>query len=123
MELLPGMFTTGTIAGEPNEQSLAVETSKGVVVMVGCSHPGVVKIVETVRRQRGVESIRLLIGGFHMFRHTEQEIAAQVKALKRLKVEAVRPAHCTGETAHRLFKEAWGRRYATAGAGNVITLE
>jgi 7,8-dihydropterin-6-yl-methyl-4-(beta-D-ribofuranosyl)aminobenzene 5'-phosphate synthase len=121
--ILPGMHSTGTVTGEPNEQALAVETSKGIVMMVGCSHPGVVKMVAAVEKQRGAKSIRLLIGGFHMFRQTEAEIARQIGELKELHVETVRPAHCTGELAHRMFKDAWGANYGTAGAGNVIRLD
>jgi len=122
-EILPGMWTTGTVEGSPNEQALAVETSNGIVMMVGCSHPGIVKLVETVQRQRGQDSIRLLIGGFHMFQQQAPQIKAQIDALKKLKVRAVRPAHCTGELAHGLFRQAWGSDYAQAGAGNVIRLE
>jgi len=122
-ELLPGMFTTGTVEGEPNEQSLAVETSKGIVMMVGCSHPGVVKMVQAVQKQRGKNSIRLLIGGFHMFRQEEAQIARQIEELRKLNVQTVRPAHCTGDLAHSLFEKAWGAGYGKAGAGNIIRLE
>ena len=122
-QLLPGMYTTGTVEGQPNEQALAIETSKGIVMLVGCSHPGVVKMVEVVEKQRGAKSIRLLIGGFHMFRQSEPEIARQIADLKRLNVETVRPAHCTGDLAHRMFRQAWNTGYAEAGAGNVIKLD
>ena len=122
-QLLPGMYTTGTVEGQPNEQALAIETSKGNVMLVGCSHPGVVKLVEAVQRQRGAKSIRLLMGGFHMFRQTQPEIARQILDLKRLNVETVRPAHCSGDLAHRMFREAWNSGYAQAGAGNVIKLD
>jgi len=121
-EILPGMFTTGTVQGEPNEQALAIETTRGIVMMVGCSHPGIVKLVQTVERQRGKDSILLLIGGFHMFRQNEDQIKAQIDELKRLKVQTVRPAHCTGGLAHSLFEKAWGSAYGTAGAGNLIRL-
>jgi len=122
-EILPGMFTSGTVEGSPNEQALAVETSKGIVMMVGCSHPGVVKLVEAVERQRGKDSIRLLIGGFHMFRQESPQIKAQIEQLMKLKVRTIRPAHCTGELAHGLFRQAWGADYGEAGAGNIIRLE
>lgn len=121
-EILPGMFTTGTVEGNPNEQSLAIETSKGIVMMVGCSHPGIVKLVETVERQRKKNSIHLLIGGFHMFPQSEDQIRAQIEQLKKLQVETVRPAHCTGELAHSLFEKEWGSKCGKAGAGNVIRL-
>jgi 7,8-dihydropterin-6-yl-methyl-4-(beta-D-ribofuranosyl)aminobenzene 5'-phosphate synthase len=117
------MFTTGPVRGQPDEQSLAVETSKGIVMMVGCSHPGVVRMVEAVLKQRGAKSIRLLIGGFHMFKQNKDQIAPQIDQLKKLGVEEIRPAHCTGDLAHAMFREAWGGNYGTAGAGNIIRIE
>ncbi len=122
-ELLPGMWTSGTIEGNPNEQSLSIETSKGLVMMVGCSHPGIVKMVKTVEAQRRRESIRLLIGGFHMYQQDRERILGQIAELRGLKVGGIRPAHCTGELAHGLFKAEWKESYGTAGAGNVITLD
>jgi 7,8-dihydropterin-6-yl-methyl-4-(beta-D-ribofuranosyl)aminobenzene 5'-phosphate synthase len=117
------VWTTGRVAGEPDEQAMVVETRKGLVVMVGCSHPGVVKMVEAAERQRGRDSVYLLLGGFHMFRQNETQIAEQIEQLKKLKVERIRPAHCTGELAHGMFQKAWGNRYGTAGAGNIIQVD
>jgi 7,8-dihydropterin-6-yl-methyl-4-(beta-D-ribofuranosyl)aminobenzene 5'-phosphate synthase len=123
VELLPGVWTTGRVAGEPDEQALVVETAKGIVVMVGCSHPGVVKMVEAAERQRGKDSVRLLLGGFHMFRQNEAQIGAQIQELRRQKVQQIRPAHCTGELAHAMFEKEWGASYGKAGAGNVIRVD
>jgi len=123
VQLLPGVWTTGRVAGEPDEQALVVETPKGIVVMVGCSHPGVVKMVEAAERQRGKDSVRLLLGGFHMFRQSEAQIGAQIQELRRQRVQRIRPAHCTGELAHSLFEKEWGTSYGKAGAGNVIRVE
>ena len=122
-EVEPGVYSTGMIASDPPEQSLAVETSKGIVLLVGCGHPGVVNIVETVEKQRGVDSIRLLLGGFHMLRQNEDEISSQIAKLKQLNVRRVMPAHCSGDLAKRLFQEAYGENFATLGAGKVLRLE
>jgi 7,8-dihydropterin-6-yl-methyl-4-(beta-D-ribofuranosyl)aminobenzene 5'-phosphate synthase len=51
-EVVPGIYSTSIIDGCPPEQSLAIETSQGLVMLVGCSHPGVVKLVETAQMQR-----------------------------------------------------------------------
>lgn len=123
VELLPGVWTTGRVAGEPDEQALVVETPKGIVVMVGCSHPGVVKMVEAAEQQRGKDFVRLLLGGFHMFRQDAAQIGAQILELRRQKVQQIRPAHCTGELAHSLFEKEWGASYGKAGAGNVIRVD
>lgn len=122
-ELIPGAYSTGMIPGDPPEQSLAIETSKGIVLIVGCSHPGVVTIVEKVREQRGVDSIRLLLGGMHMFRQDEAQIREQIGRLKELKVQRVMPAHCSGEPAAALFQEMYGSNFERLGAGKVLRLD
>ena len=122
-EVEPGVYSTGMIAGDPPEQSLAVETSKGIVLLVGCGHPGVVNIVETVEKQRGADSIRLLLGGFHMLRQNGDEIDSQIAKLKQLNVRRVMPAHCSGDLAKRLFQEAYGENFETLGAGKVLRFD
>jgi 7,8-dihydropterin-6-yl-methyl-4-(beta-D-ribofuranosyl)aminobenzene 5'-phosphate synthase len=122
-EVVPGAYSTGKIDGSPPEQSLAVETSQGIVLLVGCSHPGIVKIVETVRKQRGADSIRLVLGGFHMFQQEEPQIREQVAALRRLNVRRVMPAHCSGDLAKKIFAEVYGSDYEPLGAGKVLRLD
>jgi 7,8-dihydropterin-6-yl-methyl-4-(beta-D-ribofuranosyl)aminobenzene 5'-phosphate synthase len=122
-EIAPGIYTTGTIDGPIPEQALVVETARGPVVLTGCSHPGIVKMVEAVRQQRGVDKIHLLAGGFHLMRQSEEEIMPQVKKLMELGVERIAPMHCSGELAKRLCRRAWGPRYVAGGAGRKITIE
>ncbi len=121
-ELLPGMYSTGTVAGDPPEQSLLIETSHGMVMLVGCSHPGVVQMVEAAERQRKKNSVRLLLGGFHMFRQRPEQIAPQIVRLKELGVERILPAHCTGDLARQMIRDTFKSGYDTAGAGKVIAL-
>jgi 7,8-dihydropterin-6-yl-methyl-4-(beta-D-ribofuranosyl)aminobenzene 5'-phosphate synthase len=122
-ELVPGAHSTGMIEGDPHEQSLAVETSQGIVLLVGCSHPGIVKIVETVRRQRSVDEIFLVLGGFHMFQQQEEQIRIQIARLRELKVRRVMPAHCSGDLAKDLFREAYGENFEPLGAGKVVKID
>ncbi len=122
-ELIPGAHSTGMIAGDPPEQSLAIETSKGVVLIVGCSHPGIVTIVEKVKRQRGVDSIRLLLGGLHMFQQNENQVRTQIQRLRDLKVQRVMPGHCSGDLAKELFREVYGANFESLGAGKVLRLD
>jgi len=63
-EITENIYTTGLIKNDPDEQSLILKTTKGVIVIVGCSHPGVDKILEIARRHGKIYAI---IGGFHSF--------------------------------------------------------
>ncbi|MGH9718743.1 MAG: MBL fold metallo-hydrolase [Bryobacteraceae bacterium] len=122
-EIVPGVFTTGLVQGSPSEQALLIETSQGLVMMTGCSHPGIVKMIETALQQRNAKSIRLLIGGFHLFEMKEPDIVPIVAKMHQLGVKSVIPAHCSGDAAKKLLKEAYGKNYDTAGAGKRLDLE
>ena len=122
-EIAPGIYTTGPVEGKPPEQALVVETDQGLVVLVGGSHAGVARLVETAEKQRGTDSVRLLLGGFHMMRQSEDEIRAQIQRLEELHVEQVAPAHSTGERAKHLFRQAYGARFLPAGAGRRLVVK
>jgi 7,8-dihydropterin-6-yl-methyl-4-(beta-D-ribofuranosyl)aminobenzene 5'-phosphate synthase len=88
------------------EQSLAVRTSKGIVVVTGCSHPGVGEILEAATRYGRLYGI---IGGFHGF-----------SDLKRLNgLSLICPCHCTQHT--REIEEVFPGQYVACGVG--LTLE
>jgi 7,8-dihydropterin-6-yl-methyl-4-(beta-D-ribofuranosyl)aminobenzene 5'-phosphate synthase len=121
-QLGPGIYTTGEISGSPPEQALVIETSQGIVMLVSCAHPGIVRMVETVEKQRNVGSIRLLVGGLHMFEQPEQQIRPAVTRLQQLNVQSVALGHCTGDLALRLFHQAYGDHFTTTAAGKHIDL-
>lgn len=120
-EIVPGVWTTGFVPGRPPEQSLLIETSKGLVMLTGCSHPGIVTLVETALRQRGKDSVYLLLGGFHLFQTPEADITAIAARLKELGVARIRPAHCSGDGAKSIFRRVFGEGFGEAGAGLVLS--
>ena len=71
----------------------------------------------------GADSVRLLLGGFHLFRMRTDEIRPIVDRLRELRVETILPAHCSGDLAKQMFQSAWGARYDTAGAGKRLELD
>jgi 7,8-dihydropterin-6-yl-methyl-4-(beta-D-ribofuranosyl)aminobenzene 5'-phosphate synthase len=104
---------------ELRELSLAIHTPDGMVIVVGCSHPGVDKIVEAAGTIN--PRIRLIVGGFHLVATSDPDIENIVTALRdRFKVEYVAPGHCTGEPAFTALKKAFGDRYLYAGLGTTL---
>lgn len=122
-QVVPGVFSTGIVDGLPLAQSLLIETSQGLVMIVGCSHPGLVKLVETAESQRKKESVRLLLGGFHLLRKSPEEIKSTIDCLQELKVATVLPAHCSGDLAKELFELTYGEAFHTAGVGRRTILD
>lgn len=110
--------TMGEIGTGIIEQSLIVETSKGLIVMTGCAHPG---IVEIVRQARKYGEVYLAIGGFHLMNEGAGSLKNVVAALKELGVQKVAPCHCTGDAARQLFSVEFGTNFIPTGAGTIIT--
>jgi 7,8-dihydropterin-6-yl-methyl-4-(beta-D-ribofuranosyl)aminobenzene 5'-phosphate synthase len=102
------------------ELSLSLATDKGEVLIVGCSHSGVDRIVKETKVvvKRDVD---LVMGGFHLFPFDEETIRALARTLKDdLGVRRVAPAHCTGHIAFRVLKETFGQECLYAGLGTDV---
>ena len=104
------------------EISLAIDTPDGVVLVVGCSHPTIEKVVEATKAEVN-KSIHLVVGGTHLIPATDDEIQRIALALRdKWKVEWIAPAHCTGEPAFAILKATFGERYLYAGLGTALAL-
>lgn len=69
---------------------------KGLVVVSGCAHSGIVNTVNYAREISGVNEVWAILGGFHLARSPEDEIAMTVNEIKKLKPKLIAPSHCTG---------------------------
>ena len=125
-EIAPGISLIALISDLPGtrelkELSLAVNGPDGLILVVGCSHPGIERIVEAAAAIN--PKIRLVAGGFHMVVAPDEAITKVVAALKdRFKVESIAPGHCTGEPTFAALKKAFGDKYLYAGLGTSIAL-
>jgi 7,8-dihydropterin-6-yl-methyl-4-(beta-D-ribofuranosyl)aminobenzene 5'-phosphate synthase len=111
-EIAPGITLIALVSEVPGtrelrELSLAVNTPDGLVLVVGCSHPGIEKIVEAAAAIN--PKFHLVAGGFHLLVAPDDAIAKIVTALKdTFKVENVAPGHCTGEPTFAALKQEFG---------------
>ena len=126
IEVAPGFHILSLVSDKPGtkelrELSLVIRTPAGVVVVAGCSHPGIDKIVEAAAAID--PRVHLVMGGFHLPAAPDEEIARIAGTLHdTLKVVRLAPGHCTGEPAFALFRKTWGDNYRYAGVGSVIEL-
>ena len=103
------------------ELSLAINTPEGMAIVVGCSHPGIDKIVAAAAAIN--PRIHVIAGGFHLVVTSDADIEKIVTTLRNnYKVEYVAPGHCTGEPAFTALKTAFGDRYRYAGLGTTLEL-
>ena len=121
-EIAPGIITSGEIPGDTPEQALIIYTSKGLVVITGCAHPGIVHIVERAIELTG-EPVYMVVGGLHMWEMDASQIESIIADLRRLGVQVVAPSHCTGDLATQMFAEEYGDGFIPTGVGSVITID
>ena len=127
-QLAPGCWTTGYVprnsfeeSGRSNQlryrngpdfipddleedQAIVINVKgKGLVVLSGCAHSGIVNTIEHAREFSGVDTVHAVIGGLHLARATEDEIDQTVEYIKSIKPQLIVPGHCTGFKAISRF--------------------
>lgn len=123
-EIAPGIWLIALVSDQPGtlelkELSLAVDTPEGIVLVVGCSHPGIEKIVEAASAIN--PKIHYVVGGFHLVNAKDEDIVRVAASLRDTwKVQNVAPGHCTGEATFAGLLTAFNDRYVYAGAGTVL---
>lgn len=126
LEIASGVHLVSLISEAPGtrelrELSMAIETPKGLMVVAGCSHPGIEEIVAAATHIS--PKVHMVLGGFHLPSATDADVARIANALyETYRVERIAPGHCSGEPAFYLFKKIWKERYTYAGVGSVIRL-
>jgi 7,8-dihydropterin-6-yl-methyl-4-(beta-D-ribofuranosyl)aminobenzene 5'-phosphate synthase len=120
LEICENVYSTGQLGKLIKEQSLIVRTNKGLVLITGCAHPGIVKIVNTAKGLLK-DNILSVMGGFHLEWATKGKLEKIISAFKKLGVRYAGPCHCTGDKARALFEKHFGKSYIDIGAGKVIT--
>ncbi len=125
-EIFPGFYVLTTQSRKPgtvdmNEVSLAIRTPEGLVVLVGCAHPGVEHIAAEAAK---IDSrLHMVAGGFHLVTAPRAEVERVADVLlQQLKVARVAPGHCTSELGFAVFLNRFKNHFVEAGVGAVIPL-
>ena len=121
LKICENVYSTGQLGKLIKEQSLIIQTNKGLIIMTGCAHPGIVNTVDTAKELLK-DDILLVMGGFHLEWVFAGKIEKIISAFKQWHVRYVGPCHCSGHKARALFEEHFGKNYINIGAGKVITM-
>jgi len=126
IEIVPGMYLIALVSDKPGtlelrELSLAIRTPDGLVLVVGCSHPGVEHIVQEASAID--PHFNLLLGGLHQIQAPDPEVERIARVLRdQYKLDRIAPGHCTGEPEFAALKKTFGDHYLYAGVGSVVDL-
>ena len=125
-EVAPGVALVSTVSRTPgtlelHELSLVLRTPEGLVVIVGCAHPGIETILEATRAYG--DHVHEIFGGLHLVSTADPEIERIASSLRdHWRLDLIAPGHCTGEPAFDALARAFGDRYVYAGLGTVVAL-
>ncbi len=121
LKICQEVYSTGELGTGIKEQSLIIHTEKGLIVITGCAHLGIVKIINKVK-DLFKNTVLLVMGGFHLGGESKGEIENIISSFRKLGVSYVGPCHCSGDAARQLFKEEYAENFINVGVGRVVTM-
>ena len=121
LEICRNLYSTGELGTWIKEQSLVIHTDKKMILITGCSHPGIVNIIESAK---GLikDDVLLVMGGFHLMGESKGKIEKIISNFRKLGARYVGPCHCSGDTAKQVFAKEYHGNFINVGVGKVITI-
>jgi 7,8-dihydropterin-6-yl-methyl-4-(beta-D-ribofuranosyl)aminobenzene 5'-phosphate synthase len=104
-----------------DEQSLLINIkNKGLVIIIGCGHPGVINIIRHAMKITGIKKIYSIIGGMHLVNYDNRKIKIIVKELSKIDFSTIYPCHCTGTKAINQLLTSFGERCIPIHTGSIL---
>ncbi len=105
-----------------DDMSLFIKDSKGLVVVLGCAHSGVINIIEHGKEVTGEEKIYAIIGGTHLGPACSKQLEETLIRFAQMEISLICANHCTGLKIASKFREIFGSKFRFATTGEVITI-
>jgi 7,8-dihydropterin-6-yl-methyl-4-(beta-D-ribofuranosyl)aminobenzene 5'-phosphate synthase len=103
-----------------DDQSLVLDTEKGLILVLGCAHSGMMNIIHHVMAKTGKQKFNAILGGTHLDFLTPEQLEESIKALKQMEIEKIGVSHCTGMRAASRLHQEFGNRFVYGGVGTVL---
>ena len=120
-DIVPGVRSIGQMGRKIPEQALLVDGTDGPVLITGCAHMGIAKLVKRANDLAGAP-MALVLGGFHLFRKKKEGIDRVIADLLELGVQRIGAGHCTGDVGIAAIREAFGDDFVEIGVGTRIEI-
>lgn len=117
--------TTGKFSSDSmmDDLSLIIQTDRGLVVVTGCAHRGIINTLQHAQKMTGDHRILNVIGGFHLYKASQERLDWTIQNLKAMGVQKVSPCHCTGFNAMVQIYQNMPEHYQPIYAGSIIEIE
>lgn len=106
-----------------DDQSLFLKTGLGLVVVAGCAHRGIINTIRHAQKLTGVDRVYMVIGGTHLYRASEAQIALTIAELREVGVRRLGVSHCTGMAPAARLAQEFGDSFFFNNSGTVVTFE
>ncbi len=103
-----------------DDQSLVLDTRRGLLVILGCAHSGVINILNHVTQKTGKDRFYGIVGGTHLDFLAPEQLEESIKALKMMEIEKIGASHCTGMTGAFRLHQAFGDRFFYGHVGRTL---
>lgn len=104
------------------EVSLGIKTNRGLVVIVGCSHAGIVNILDTIKERIDM-NIYGVIGGLHLVKENDEKINKIIEYLKEKDIELIGACHCTGKQGETMISQQLEGSFIGNNTGDILYIE
>lgn len=104
-----------------DDQALYMETPKGLVVVLGCAHAGVINTLNYIKQLTGHDTIHALVGGMHLVNASDDRLRRSIDALGTFHIERIGPCHCTGAGATATLMRDYAERFVPFNVGVHVT--
>ena len=106
-----------------DDQALIIDYNKGLIIITGCAHSGVVNTVRYSQKITGKSRVYAVIGGFHLIEADEDRIEWTIQSFRQINPEFVGACHCTGEKAIKRFREEFKEKFIEIHAGTTLKFQ
>lgn len=121
VDIVPGVRSIGQMGRKIPEQALLLDGADGPVLITGCAHMGIAKLIKRATDLAGAP-MSLVLGGFHLFREKNENIDCVIADLLELSIGRIGPCHCTGDAAIAAIRETFGDNFVDIGVGTRIEI-
>jgi 7,8-dihydropterin-6-yl-methyl-4-(beta-D-ribofuranosyl)aminobenzene 5'-phosphate synthase len=94
-----------------DDQSLILDTDKGLILILGCAHSGMINIINHALDKTGKERFYAILGGTHLDFLTTEQLEESIKSLKKMDIKKLGVSHCTGMRAAFRLHQEFGDRF------------
>jgi len=105
-----------------DDQSLILDSKKGLILILGCAHSGMINIINHVIKKTKKEKIYAILGGTHLDFLTPEQLEESINFLKKFEIEKIGVSHCTGMKASFRLHEEFGDRFFYGCVGSILEI-